>query len=232
MKTIKYILFSAAVIFFAVNIQSCKRLIWGASKYSRQYGYITDTLGNGISKVKMKLYKSEEYDGELEETDYIFYTDKNGYYDIEVKNGIYYIDMTHPDYIYPVRNNSPYPQLYKGGEPYEDTNYQMVKKGPVKIKGYIMCDEDSTYWIDSVKISVLKRPVGNANYPDTTGIYTYTNENGYYYIEYEGNENYEFFLKPEKNGYYYEWRDFDYAPAPNTDPGYIYPGSIKIKKIN
>ncbi|MCF6365844.1 MAG: hypothetical protein L3J35_06525 [Bacteroidales bacterium] len=234
MKTIKYILFSAAVIFFAVNIQSCKYNIFGAPTFVKQNGYITDTLGNGISNVRLDTLKAEEFFGKTEKTDYVFYTDKNGHYEIYIDNNdyIYYIDMTHPDYIYPVRNNSPYPQTSRG-ESVEERNYQMVKKGPVKIKGDIRyVSPDLTYWLDSVKVSVLKRPVGNTNYPDNTGIYAYTNENGIFYLEYPEDKNYEFFLKPEKEGYYYDGGYYfeDCSKAKNYDPGYVISWGFEMKK--
>jgi len=235
MKTIKYFFLFIAIIFFSINFQSCKRLIWGSSKYAEQKGYVTDTLGKGISGVKMKILKSEHYFGETEETDYVFYTDENGFYDISIDNDyIYYIDLTHPDYIYPVKgNNFPYPQLHRG-EYYEEINYQMVKKGPVKIKGvvrYVSPDLTTTTWLEGVKISVLKRPLGNNAYPDTTGIFTFSDENGKYYIEYEGDENFEFFLKPEKDGYYYDYYGIDYVNSPNYDLGYIDKQGFEMKKI-
>ena len=185
MKTIK-IIFPIYIILILLSNNSCKDYnIFGAPKYVKQSGYITDTLGNGISEVRLDILKAEEFFGKTEKTDYVFYTDTKGYYDIYIDNNdyIYYIDMTHPDYIYPVMGGHfPYPQTSRG-EYYEEINYQMVKKGPVKIKGTIRCKTGNNYWLEDVKISVLKRPLGNNTYPDTTGIFTFSDENGKAYMK-------------------------------------------------
>jgi len=236
MKTIKYF-FPIYIILILLSNNSCKDYnIFGAPKYVKQNGYITDTLGNGISGVRLDILKAEEFFGKTEKTDYVFYTDAKGYYDIYIDNNdyIYYIDMTHPDYIYPVKGyNFPYPQTSRG-EYYEEINYQMVKKGPVKIKGDVMCRyPDLTFdWLEGVKISVLKRPLGSNSYPDTTDIYTFSDENGKFYIEYEGNEIFEFFLKPEKEGYYYNKGSVidSLGTSKNYDPGYVIGYGFELNK--
>ncbi|MBN2664368.1 MAG: hypothetical protein JXR68_12025 [Bacteroidales bacterium] len=74
----------------------------------------------------------------------------------------------------------------------------MIKRGKVKIEGKVMCDEEDFYWLPDVKISLLKKSNENTNNTDSTGIYTYTDENGYYYIEFDGNNEYVFFLNLKK----------------------------------
>jgi len=233
MKTIKYTLILLFTIITAIHFQSCKYNIFGAPTFVKQNGYITDTLGNGISKVRLDILKAEEFFTDLEETDYVFYTDENGHYEIDIDNNdyIYYIKMTHPDYIYTTGPNGyPYPQTARG-ESDEDRNYQMVKKGPVKIEGNAICRDGGPFWLDSVKVSVLKRPVGSTAYPNTTGIYTFTDENGKFYIEYPEDKDSEFFLKPEKEGYYFDKGSIidSLGTSKNYDPGYIIGASFDME---
>lgn len=232
MKNVRLFLMFIVII---ISLQSCNLFFKSIQgNFCEQWGYITDTNGVGIPNVKITVLKSYGHLATPEETNRFFYTDNNGFYYIYIDNSdsVYYMKMTHDDYIYPMLNIHRYPQIAYAHLQQEDEerNYKMVKKGKVKIEGKIMCDGGTPYFIPDVKISILRRSIENSEYPDTIGVKTFTDNNGYYYIEYDGNENYDFFIKPEKDGYYYEWREFDYAPAPNIDPGYITAGSIKIFK--
>jgi len=108
----------------------------------------------------------------------------------------------------------------------------MVKTGKVKIEGKVMCDYCDTFLIPDVKISILRSPNGSTDYPQATGIETFTNGQAFYRIEYEGDTAYEYYIKPEKDVYYYQrYGDLtDCDPIPNSDPGYIVNGGIKIFK--
>jgi hypothetical protein len=242
MRTIKKQAAPLLLIFITIAFQSCNWWInlFPVNPKIEQHGYITDTLGTGINKVKITVLESDDYDGYGEETDMVFYTDENGYYEIKMDNSeyIYYMKMTHDEYIYPI----PQPQL---GWPQiatyieeEDINHEMVKRGKVKIEGDVryLRPDLTYYWMPEVKISVLKREIGNTNYPDTTGEVSYTNENGLFYIEFEGDENYEFFLKPQKEGYYYSnlYHEGtileDCASCKNIDPGYVIEFGFKMLK--
>jgi len=232
MRTIKKQAAPLLLIFITIAFQSCNWWInlFPVNPKIEQHGYITDTLGTGINKVKITVLESDDYDGYGEETDMVFYTDENGYYEIKMDNSeyIYYMKMTHDEYIYPI----PQPQL---GWPQiatyieeEDINHEMVKRGKVKIKGDVMC-RYPFIWLDSVKISVLKREIGSSIYPQETGVYTYSDNEAQYYIEFEGDENYEFFLKPQKEGYYYNWNSKDYIEVLNNiDPGFVMPIYIEM----
>jgi hypothetical protein len=234
MKNIKFLLVFVVVIF---SLQSCKWFI-GLSQgnFCEQHGYITDTNGVGISNVKITVLKSDGHLTTPEETNRFFYTDYNGYYNIYIDNSdsVYYMKMTHDDYIYPMLNLHRYPQISYAHLQQEDEeiNFEMIKKGKVKIEGHAMCDEGDFYWLPNVKFSLLKRPNGNTAYPDTTGIKTYTDNDGYYYIEFEGNKNYEFFLKPEKDGYYYDggWIYPNCGEISNVDFGYVIGRGFVMKK--
>ncbi|MBN2664366.1 MAG: hypothetical protein JXR68_12015 [Bacteroidales bacterium] len=173
------------------------------------------------------------------ETNRIFYTDQDGFYDIYIDNSdsVYYMKMTHDKYIYPIpQPQIGYPQIAYADIQLEDElyNFIMIKKGKVKIEGQVMCDYCDTFFVSSVKISILRRLIGNTNYPDAIGINTFTNNKGYYYIEYDGGEEYEYFLKPEKDGYYYYDKYGtvnDCVIGENIDPGYIIPRSFRIQQI-
>jgi hypothetical protein len=237
MRTIKKQAAPLLLIFITIAFQSCNWWInlFPVNPKIEQHGYITDTLGTGINKVKITVLESDDYDGYGEETDMVFYTDENGYYEIKMDNSeyIYYMKMTHDEYIYPI----PQPQL---GWPQiatyieeEDINHEMVKRGKVKIEGKVMCDYCDTFFVPNVKISILRRLIDNTNYPDTIGASTYTNENGYYYIEYNGDINYDYYLKPEKEGYYYydKYGEVnDCIIGENIDPGYVIPRSFRIQQ--
>ncbi len=226
MKTIKIII---PVLFIILSLNSCN--FWmGSNSSIERHGHVTDTNGVAIPNVKLTVLVADDYTGYGEETEFVYFTDESGYYELEFEHNsdkTYRLKPTHDNYIYPlISSGKYYPHINTVGE----KNFEMVKLGKVKIEGLIMCDGNDPYFIPNVKMSILKRKLEGTDYPDTTGVYTYTDDNGEYYLEYEGDENYEFFIKPEKDGFFYEWREFDYAPAPNTDPGYITSGSIKIEK--
>ncbi|MEA2041858.1 MAG: hypothetical protein U9N85_04820 [Bacteroidota bacterium] len=235
MKKIKQISSILFFLFTVISLQSCG---WFQEKFQierlKQDGYITDKeTGEAIENVKITILKAEEYFGETEETDYIFYTDEEGYYKIKIDNTdyVYYMQMTHDEYIYPLPQNNTYPQVIVGF-PEEAINYEMVKLGPVKIDGDVRHWHDGTFTrLENAKISVLKREIGNTDYPDTTGIKTFSDANGQFYIEYEGDKNYEYFLKPEKEGYYYDKGNVieDCGESRNHDPGYIIPYGFSME---
>ena len=230
----KYFKITITILLIMVISQSCKWFYRNAQdKKIQQLGYITDTLEVGIPNVKITVLKADTYTSSKEETDMVFYTDNNGYYKINIDNNdyLYYMKMTHEQYVYPLIQNNDYPQIV----PYisdEEYNYEMVKIGKVKIEGTIMYrTNEENFLLENVKVSVLKRKTGNLNYPETTGIETYTNTDGKYHIEYEGDKNYDFFLKPEKEGYYYEhYGKYDYKEFPNSDPGFTINGNFAMKK--
>jgi len=215
-------------------LQSCEKWTYWSTKKNIIYGYVTDKeTGEPLENIKMTVH-FEDYDvmtGLEEATEHFAYTDNEGYYYIKYKReaGNYYcLVPTHNDYIYPILNNW-YPPIANGVKENE-INFEMAKIGKVKIEGDVRCPGNTPYFLENVKISVLTRPIDNTNYPDTTGIKTFTDADGQFYIEYEGDENYEFFLKPEKEGYYYEWGEEDYIKSYNTDPGYVIGAILEMKK--
>jgi len=237
MKIINKLLTTVFFLLTIISFQSCD---WFQETFQikriKQHGYITDTLSNGISDVKITILKSDNWTGNGEETEMVFYTDETGYYKIKIDNTdyVYRMKMTHDEYIYPIpQPQILYPQISPGITD-EDRNYQMVKLGKVKIEGDVRFryPDLTFYWLENVKISILKRPNGSTNYPDTTGIKTFSDANGQFYIEYEGDKNYEFFLKPEKAGYYYDRGSIvdDCGNSENYDPGYVISYGFDMKK--
>lgn len=240
----KHIILSISLLFLILNSQSCSWLIKKTQgDYCKQWGYITDTNGVGIPDVKITVLMAESHLVTPIETNRIFYTDQEGFYDIYIDNSdsVYYMKMTHDEYIYPIpQPQIGYPQIAYANIQLEDElyNFEMVKKGKVKIEGDVryLRPDLTYYWMPDVKISVLKRKNGDTNYPDTTGDVAYTDENGLFYIEFEGDENYEFFLKPEKDGYFYSnlYHEGtileDCASCTNLDPGYIIEFGFKMLK--
>ena len=218
------------------SLQSCKKMFLKliANDYYEQYGYITDTLGTGIENVNLTVLKAECHTCSREETDIIFYTNDKGYYEIYIDNAdfVYYMKITHDEYIYPLLNTS-YPQIHSG-KPIEERNFEMVKLGKVKIEGDIRYrfPDLTFYWIENAKISVLKRAIGNTQYPTATGIEVFSNSDGKFYIEYEPDAEYEFFLKPEKEGYYYDRGSVveNCGNSKNIDPGYIIKYDFEMEK--
>ena len=237
MKTLKQIIISIGLLFLILNLQSCY-WFFGAKSYCKQFGYVVDTNGVGISDVKLTVIETEDWET-WTETNMIYYSEDNGYYDVkfdfELKKD-YLLIPTHDEYVYPTKVPNSYPMIVKGQEVEE--NITMVKRGKVKIEGDVRCRyPDLTFiWLDSVKISVLKREIGSSIYPQETGVYTYSNNEAQYYIEFEGDKNYEFFLKPQKEGYYcidlYNEGTIieDCIKCSNIDPGYIIPGDIEMKE--
>jgi len=233
----KHLKITIVFLFIVLIFQSCDLLDRNLKdRHIEQQGYITDTLGVGIENVKITVLKAEDHSAEKEETDMVYYTDSKGYYKINIDNEgyIYYMKMTHNEYIYVVKpGNFAYPQIAHFQSDDEERNYEMVKLGKVKIKGNAKCSDGNPFWLENVKITVLKRQIGNEDYPVETGIETYTSAEGKYYIEYEGDKNYEFFLKPEKEGYFYLLNgEFDYKDYPSTDPGYVISGGFSLEKEN
>ena len=232
----KHLKITIVFLFIVLIFQSCDLLDRNLKdRHIEQQGYITDTLGVGIENVKITVLKAEDHSAEKEETDMVYYTDSKGYYKINIDNEgyIYYMKMTHNEYIYVVKpGNFAYPQIAHFQSDDEERNYEMVKLGKVKIKGDVLCRDGGPFRLENVKISILKRNNGSPDYPNILVEETYTDSEGEYYIEYEGDKNSEFFLKPEKEGYYYNWRDLDYSPLSNTDPGYIIGGGLTMKKVN
>jgi len=142
MKKISIFLIFVALIF---SLQSCGWLISQTQpKFAEQWGYITDTNGVGIPDVKITVLMAETHSSTAIETNRFFYTDAEGYYNIYIDNSdsVYYMKMTHNDYIYPMFNKIHYPQISYGGSEYVEEDYEMVKLGKVKIEGEVMCDEE------------------------------------------------------------------------------------------
>ncbi|MCD4793547.1 MAG: hypothetical protein K8R54_09960 [Bacteroidales bacterium] len=224
------------IILSALFLQSCERLLTGRSNKNKVHGTVTDKeTGEAIKDVKLTIY-IEDFDrtnGEDEVTEHFAYTDDNGDYDLKFKreDGThYYIKPTHEDYVYGIKNGW-YPNLENGLE--NEINFEMEKRGVVKIKGDARFEFDDTFvWLENVRIFVLKRVIGNTNYPESIGIETYTNNLGEFNIEFEGDEEFEFFLKPEKTGYYYEWNELDYLQVNNVNPGYEISVTIVMKIHN
>jgi len=231
MKIIKYI----SIIIFILSLQSCA-WFFGADIKTTVTGTVIDSISRQpIEGVKLEIVicTIEHSFSVYKTTDIATYSDYNGHYELIYKNidGFQYLKPTHDEYAYLGTGIPPtisYPPVGKGGT-YE-YNITMIKRGKVKIEGDVMCDEEDFYWLPDVKISLLKRADGSANYPDTIGIYTYTDANGHFYIEFDGDENYEFFLKPEKEGYSYNWGGSDYIEIINLDPGYVYNKNFVMDK--
>ncbi|MCD4793546.1 MAG: hypothetical protein K8R54_09955 [Bacteroidales bacterium] len=210
------------IILSTLFLQSCERLLTGRSNKNKVHGTVTDKeTGEAIKDVKLTIY-IEDFDrtnGEDEVTEHFAYTDDNGDYDLKFKreDGThYYIKPTHEDYVYGIKNGW-YPNLENGLE--NEINFEMEEIDIVKISGSVIGPYDN---IENAKVSVLKRNNDNTNYPQTTGTEVFSNTSGEFYIEFEGDENYEFFLKPEKEGYYFENYDgLDYVEVDNLNPGYI-----------
>ena len=233
MKTYKIIIL---IFLGTIFMQSCERLLTGRSNKNKVHGTVTDKeTGEAIKDVKLTIY-IEDFDrtnGEDEVTEHTAYTDDNGDYDLKFKREdgtFYYIKPTHKDYIYGIKNGW-YPNLENGLE--NEINFEMEKKEVVKIKGDARFEFDDTFvWLDNVGIYVLKRVIGNTSYPESTGIETYTDNLGKFNVEFEGDEEFEFFLKPEKTGYYYEWDELDYLQVNNVNPGYEISVTIVMKIQN
>ena len=212
-------------------MQSCSWFT-GVKPYTKQYGYVTDTNGVAIANVKFTVLESDDW-RTWKETEHVFYSDETGYYEVQFNhdsNKDYKLKPTHNEYVYSLKIPNGYPNFGKGGE--EELNIEMVKIGKVKINGDAICRDNNPVWLEGVKISLLKRLLESSDYPNLTDISTFTNGNGEFYIEYEGDENYEYFLKPEKEGYYYSGGSVidSLGTAVNTDPGYIVKRSFSMEK--
>jgi len=222
-------LITVILILSLIFISSCNKVVI-LSPNNIVLGYVTDTLGVALENIKLTIFVKYEDT----ETEHSTVTNSEGYYYIKYKRKAdihYYVKPTSENYIYPILNNN-YPAIANGAKE-NNIDIEMVKLGKVKIEGNVMCSDEDFYWLDSVKISVLKRPNGNTDYPEELGIEVYTNsDKGSFYIEYEGDENYEYFLKPEKEGYYYNRGEEDYLQYVNTDPGYIIGTGLEMKKKN
>jgi len=212
--------------------QSCEKNLRGYYKNTFVEGYVIDSLsGEPIENVKLeiKILEIEGFSSGYIDTGLVTYSDASGFYKFEFKNidEATYLFPTHNDYIF-TKNE---PTVSWGLK--NELNITMLKRGKVKIEGDAVCYNDDPFWLDSVKISVLKRKIGNNDYPITAGVEAYTNDEGKYYLEFEGDENYEFFLKPEKEGYFYERYDLDYVKTlSNTDPGYTMTIYLEMQKEN
>jgi len=228
----KQIFILIIMVISTVFLNSCRKTIFGVDKYSTISGTITnEETGEPIENAKLIVYTDDfnrTTNSNLETGD-IAYSDEEGHYSFEFKRKVddyYFIRPTHDSYVFGVVNGW-YPTV-NGGE--SEINFEMQDKFKIKIEGDVRYEfEDTFIWLDSVKISILKRPNGNSNYPEATGIETYSN-NGLFYIEYEGDENYEFFIKPEKNEYYYLKEDLDYKNIESINPGHIKNVGFFMKK--
>jgi len=230
-KAMKKLLLILLVI---IITQSCKDRIAKEDGHTKVYGTITDKNTGGLLKgIKLEV-KISKWDNNIpfyEDTEYSTQTNEKGYYELEYPNikGQNKLVPVSDDYTY--TEGSYKPIVYNN---ITEINLKLVKRGKVKIEGVIMHrTPEQNFLLENVKISVLKRSIGNANYPETTGIETFTDSEGKYYIEYEGDKNYNFFLKPEKEGYYYEYHgEFDYKEFPNLDPSYVISGGFSLEKEN
>jgi len=73
-----------SVIIIIIGLQPCEKFILSLpTKHSNQYGYVTDTFGNKIPNVKITVLKAESFTISATETDFVFYTDENGFYELD-----------------------------------------------------------------------------------------------------------------------------------------------------
>lgn len=231
MKNNKIILIM--IVVSILMLQSCDSIFTGKSSYNEISGTVTDkATNNPIKNVKLTIYIDDliRTNGPDEVTEHIAYTDDNGFYNIEYKreDGIrYYIKPTHENFVYGFANGW-YPSITNGVE--NEINFEMEDNSIVRIEGRVDCPQETFYWLENVKISILKRPNNSSNYPETTGEVIFSNNEGKFYIEYIGDKDYEFFLKPEKEGYCFEYGGKDYSQYNNTNPGYVINTGLTMNK--
>ncbi len=187
------------ILFVIIMMQSCS-WITGVDATIKKHGYITDMNGVGIPNVKLTVLVADNFTSADEETDLIYSTDNTGYYDFEFaweNDFVYRLKPTHNEYIYVI--NSKYPHIAVAGlERDEELNLEMMNLSKNKVMGWVRANG---HFLEQAKVILLKREIDNLDYPLTTDIHAISDSSGNYYIEFDNENNYEYFLKPEKNNY-------------------------------
>jgi len=199
------------ITIFIILIQSCNKDGF-KSRYTKAYGTVTDSeTGEPLSEVKLEIKKMifETSGYTLEETGQYTYTDQNGYYEFKFKNleGFNVIVPEKEGYVF-ILFNSNYPQIPTGMK--TEINIELTKIGPAIVEGKVT--DNFNNLLNNVKLSILRRPKNdNTSYPISIDTVTYSDIDGLYHIEYREEEDYNYFIKPEKDGYYYELWGEDYC---------------------
>ena len=225
----KYILIISVLLFF----YSCKDFLSGRDRKTKIYGIVTDDVsGKKLENVKLTVKLENVKDNSYEETGIYTYTDKNGYYELEYKNidGINTLIPEKDGYVF-VLANSHYPYIPTGTE--TEINIELTKIGPAKMNiiTYTGDMNNMSDRLSNVRVSVLKRHKDdNTTYPISIDTIKYTNDIGECYIEFEEEKEYNYFLKPEKEGYFYDrWGNNYYILT--SRPGHISRIGLELTEI-
>jgi len=115
MKNLRIIIIAIIAI---LSLQSCSDKFF-LKKNSKQFGYVTDTLGVGIADVKITVIEANDFSSSGKDTEHVFYTNNEGYYELEFEwqeGNVYRMKAEHDNYIYVLISGTAYPQIPNGAE--------------------------------------------------------------------------------------------------------------------
>ncbi len=196
MKNFKIII---PILLITLSLSSCK--LWLGGYTIKKHGYITDKNGEAIVNVKLTVLVADDFFERGEETELVYFTDENGYYELTFGydiDKVYRLKPTHDDFFYYIPENTKYPQIAVGDKSEQEQNFEMMSLSKNNVIGWVRANG---HFLEQAKIILLKREIDNLDYPLTTDIHAISDSSGNYYIEFDNENNYEYFLKPEKNNY-------------------------------